>query len=269
MIQPENDFCFCTLALGEKYRFLAQNLARDIAQYSPGTFFVILTDRPQDFKDEQNILAFEHHQQGILKCFHDRRFVIAKSLSLFRVAIHIDSDTKLVGNVPQYQWLPGLTSGEYRNIVKHAQNQRSPHRQMLIQALAAKLGVSLEVVNHVEESLFVIARDGGKELEFIRQWDRIGRSLEMNGIHEGDGNAIGLAAAKVGWTIRSEGWEGLSQVREHIGITWNKQNLQPLTLSRVAKIRNFFESQKRRIGYHYRLNKARLIALQDFDFYYR
>lgn len=47
MVQQENKFCFCTLALGKKYRALALLLAKDIEKYSPHTSFVILTDNPQ------------------------------------------------------------------------------------------------------------------------------------------------------------------------------------------------------------------------------
>jgi len=270
MIESKQDFCFCTLALGQQYRILAQELGKEIEKYSPGTYFVVLTDRPKDFTNFPNILAFKHQQKGILKCYHDRRFVLKKALELFRVAIHIDSDTKLLEPIPNdIKWLPGITSGTYRNIIEHAQNKRSPKRQEAIKDLAGKLDISLENTNHVEESLFIIARDGGKEIEFIKQWDRIGRYLEMKGIHEGDGNAIGLAASKVGWTFRSEGWKEIEKCRKHAGITWNKQKKISKDITLAEKVYGFFDLQKQRVGYHYRLNRDRFIALKDFNFYYK
>lgn len=272
MNTAQKDFAFCTLALGQKYHQLTQTLAQEIQQYSPGTYFVVLTDNPQFFGNNSNVLAFKHHQRGILKCYHDRRFVLEKALSKFRVAIHIDSDSTILGEIPDIEWLPGLTSGAYRNILEHSQNQINPHRKQLIQNLGQKLGVSLENANHVEESLFVIARDNGKEIEFIKQWDKIGRYLEMNGVHEGDGNAIGLAAAKVGWKIQETGWHTLKKVVEHRGITWNKaptKNESSSSNQNSRIVSHFWDRQKQRIGYHYRLNRDRLIGLTDINFYYK
>ncbi|MGE5659013.1 MAG: hypothetical protein ACM37W_20660 [Actinomycetota bacterium] len=271
MMPTPQDFCFCTLALQKQFRRLAQNLARDIEKYSPGTSFVILSDDPQDFRNYPNVLAFKHHQQGILKCYNDRQFVLKKALSLFPVAIHIDADTKLTDYVPDdIEWQPGITTGEFKAILNHGKNSRTPALQQMFKELAAKLGVSIEEVNHIEEGLYIITRDGGREIDFLRQWEKIGRYIEMKGSHDGDGNAMGLAVAKVGWTVKTEGWERLNQVRHHSYITSHRHSSleanKPLSLTQ--KISSFWDLQKRRIGYHYRLNKARIIALKDFDFYY-
>jgi len=50
-MQKEKYFCFCTLAISKKYRQYAKKLAKDIEKYSPGTKFVILTDKLKDFKN--------------------------------------------------------------------------------------------------------------------------------------------------------------------------------------------------------------------------
>ena len=76
--KSEKDFCFATLALGKKYRVLALLLAEDLEKYSPNTSFVILTDNPREFSGRSNVLAFKHRQQGV-KCWHDKRFVLAKA----------------------------------------------------------------------------------------------------------------------------------------------------------------------------------------------
>ncbi|MGV0027485.1 hypothetical protein [Phormidesmis priestleyi] len=94
-IAPSKDFCFCTLALGKKYRILAKQLAENLSTYSPETSLVVLSDRPQDFQNCQNVLAFKHHQQGVLYCFNDKRFVLAKALEYFEAAVHIDADTQI------------------------------------------------------------------------------------------------------------------------------------------------------------------------------
>jgi hypothetical protein len=53
--KSEKDFCFATLALGKKYRYLALLLAEDLEKYSPNTSFVILTDNPREFSVRSNV----------------------------------------------------------------------------------------------------------------------------------------------------------------------------------------------------------------------
>ncbi|MGV0027486.1 hypothetical protein [Phormidesmis priestleyi] len=101
-----------------------------------------------------------------------------------------------------------------------------------------------------------MARDGGKEKEFFHEWGKIAHFLEMNRIHSGDGNLMGLAAAKVSWTVAREGWEQLNQVRQHLNASYQEEELR------------LVEKMKRRFGYHYRLNRARLIALRNVSFFY-
>jgi hypothetical protein len=44
MIDPLNDYAFCTLALGEKYVLLAQKIAANLAEKAPGKMLITLTD---------------------------------------------------------------------------------------------------------------------------------------------------------------------------------------------------------------------------------
>ncbi|MBD2296877.1 hypothetical protein H6G06_26220 [Anabaena sphaerica FACHB-251] len=255
MSQEQKDYCFCTLALGKKYRLLTQQLAQDLEKYSPGTYLVIYTDEPQDFSQTHNTLAFKYQQQGILHCYHDRRFVIEKALSKFPVAIHIDADTKILSNVPEITHTSGIV-GRQENLLEHVKKY-SPERLPYIEKIASKLDIPLENASFVGESLYIVGRDDGKETDFIKYWGMIGSYLELHRIHAGDGNAIGLAAAKVGWTINSESWSGLHQVTKHFDA------------SHTPEPKNWVKNLRRRVGYHYRFNKARLTALQKFDFYYK
>ncbi|MCA1990918.1 MAG: hypothetical protein LDL41_02565 [Coleofasciculus sp. S288] len=258
MNQQEKEFCFCTLALGNKYRLLAKELARDLEQYSPGTVLVVGTDSPKDFKACNNVLAFKLKQAGILHCYHDKRFVIDKALSRFRVAIQIDADTRIVDNVPDpIEWLPGITAGHLENLVEHVETY-TPERLESLKEIALKLNIPLEKTTYVGESLFFVSRDGGKEKEFIKHWDTIARYLELKGIHSGEGNAIGMAAAKAGLKIgNSSGWETLNKIKRHMDASYEK------------KPKKFWHSFQRRLGYHYRLQRTRIAALTNFDFYYR
>ncbi|MBD2778464.1 hypothetical protein [Iningainema tapete] len=251
----QKDFCFCTLALGKKYRLLAQQLAQDLANNVTDTFLVIYTDDTQDFSSYTNVLAYQHKQQGILNCYNDKRLVLAKALEKFNAAVFVDADTRILNNIPfAVQWKPGITAGHCENLIEHV-TKYNPERLKPLKKVALKLNLPLDNTNYVGECLFVIARDEGRELEFFKQWGRIGRYLELRGIHGGEGNTIGLAAAKVGWNVNRDGWQAIRKITKHIGVShqYNQETV--------------WDKLKLRIGYHYRLNLARLMALKDFTFF--
>lgn len=271
MSESKKDFCFCTLALGEKYRILVKRLAEELNHYSPGTSLIVYTDVPEDLSSCHNIIAFPHKSQGILYCFHDRRLVIEKALSLFRVAIHIDADTTIINEVPEIDWEPGITSGKdkFQNIIAHLDakekylGEKIPREREAFIKLASKLNISLDNTYWIQESLYIIARDGGKEKEFIKQWGKIGRYLELQQIHRGDGNAIGLAAVSVGWTINTHGFQDLVKVRKHLDASKDQMEKLP-----SSKLKTMGDQLQFKLKYHSRLNWARLQALKEWDFYY-
>jgi hypothetical protein len=250
------DFCFCTLALRPKYRLLARQLAETIERFAPGIQLVVLTDSPQDFAQNQNVLAFQCWQQGILHCYHDKRFAIEKALEHFDAAIMVDADTRLTAEIPtNFVWKSGLTARHQEKLMEHVELY-NPERITPIKKVAAKLHLNPDVA-YVGESLFVVKKDQGKEKEFIKYWGMIGRYLELQGVHAGSGISIGLAAAKVGLPVLHDEQLGqIDRAREHLDASHQKNK------------RNRWDQLARRIGYHYRLNKSRLQALGNFSFYY-
>ncbi|MDX2097026.1 MAG: hypothetical protein SFW36_04555 [Leptolyngbyaceae cyanobacterium bins.59] len=237
-----------------------------MATYSPNTFLVVYTDLPQDFKDFPNVLAYKHSRQGVLYCYDDKRFAIGKALTKFRSVIFVDADTRIFSPVPDnIEWPPGIVCEGFVKILEHPPNQRDPARHQSIQELAKKLDVCLDETSWIHENLFVITRDGGKEQEFIKQWGRVGRYFEIKGVNTKDGNPIGLAVAKVGWTVTNDRWDELNKIREHTFIHWE--------LEAEQKILTFWDKVNRKLQVdrwkrEYRLLKARLMTLQDLDFYY-
>ena len=127
----------------------------------------------------------------------------------------------------------------------------------LYSLLASKLNISLDGANWIGESLYIITKDDGKEKEFLKAWDIIAKYMELHGFHGGDGNAMGLAAAKVNLNINlnQEPYISLRKITKHQDASYIKKS--------------FLEKWNLRINYHYRLNKARLLALKDYNFYYR
>lgn len=256
MTTSQKNFCFCTLALGKKYRIMAQDLAKDLEQYSPGTLIYIFSDKPQHFKEQKNVVNFRHHQQGTQRCSNDRRIILQRVLADFPIAIHIDADTRIKGDLPNIiDCSPGIT-GLSENLVSHITKNR-PQSVNIIKSVATKLDIPLDEAQWIGESLYIVARDGGKEEEFFRLWGLIASYAELKGMHGGDGNLMGLAASKIGWKVTlNQSWQTLNQITEHLDASHSVKRSQ-------------WEQLQRRIGYHYRLNKQRLLALKDFNFYYR
>jgi len=256
MTQTTQNFCFSALAFNEKYRLMVKKMSQDLAKYAPHLTLIVGTDEPRDFENCQNVIAFPLYQKGILHCYHDKRFVVEKALSMYDVAIQIDADTNIVDYIPEIiSFTPSVIGGTEKNMVHHVQ-QYTPKRLVHIEKVASKLALDLSKAQYVGESLMIFSRDNGKEEDFLRYWGMIGTYFELNGIHAGEGNAIGLAALKVGWQVeRNQDWETIHKLALHFDA------------SRTLK-KTSWEQLKRRLGYHYRLNKTRLKALNNFGFYY-
>ncbi|AUT03232.1 hypothetical protein CLI64_24025 [Nostoc sp. CENA543] len=268
MVTSAKDFCFCTLALGSKYRGLAKELAAGLELHFPGIILLVYTDQPQDLSDRHNIIAVKHSQQGIRYCYNDKRFVIGEALSKYHSVIWVDADTKIVAGIPDdIQWSPGITSGNFLPIFEHSRNKKVPKRLELIKKLGTKLGVETENVKYVHEDLFIITRDGGKEQEFIQQWGIIANYFELNGIHQGEGNSIGLAASKVGWSVNSHNYEIVKKALQHTYASREKDSRK--FWDKLKDPKAVSEKIQRQLSYYYRLNLARLLTLRNFNFYYR
>ncbi len=252
------NFCFTVLALKPKYQLLAKKLAQDIDKYSPGTTIVIGTDNPKAFKGCSNVFAFQLNKKGILNCYHDKRFVIKKALTKFQVVIQIDADTRINSPLPEsINQSTGLAVLHIENLLEHVQKY-NPERLRDICKLADKLEIDIDKVSYTGDSLFALSADEDKTSEFMRQWDLIARYLELHGIHSGEGNAMGLAAAKVGLEIIQPSWlKTINQVQHH------------LDASGFRSRTTLWNNLTRRMDYHYRLSKARIMAFKDFNFYYR
>lgn len=252
----KKDFCFSTLALGKRYRKMAQKLGSELEKYSPNTMLFVGTDEPKDFASQKNIIAFKLIQQGILHCYHDKRFVVEKALSMFNTTIQIDADTNLIGDLPEtINNDASVIGGVNENMMTHVK-KFNPERVIHIEKVAAKLDLDVEKAKYIGESLMIFTRDKGKEQDFLNYWGEIGRYLELKGIHAGSGNAIGLAALKVGWKIeQTPDWEKIHQIASHFDASHHNK-------------RTKWQQLKRRLAYHYRLNKTRLDALANFSFYY-
>lgn len=290
----EEDFCFCTFTSGPIYRALTKLLALDLEKYAPGIAFIVLTDKPEDFNKNSNVLAFKHNRQAI-SYHHERRFSIAKSLSMYNSCIYLDADIRICAPVPKdMQWLPGITARSCTYMINHIQEQiqkKAPHRSKKIEdfefykKMACRLGLDIEAdrVMYLNEFLFVVTRDSGKELEFLRYWDKLAIYSALNGHFEDPGFPIGMAAKKSGLVLRRDEMEGFDFFDDRIEkIKISKGQSEPDskreyfdTQYRIEHPkRSFFQKVAnkvwRKIDFSYRTIRLRIVTvIQDFDFYYR
>ncbi|MBW4445652.1 MAG: hypothetical protein KME38_01930 [Spirirestis rafaelensis WJT71-NPBG6] len=293
MNQAEPEFCFCTIAFGKKYRALALLLAQDIERYSPKTSFIVLTDNPSDFNKQPNILAFKHRSQSV-KFYHDKRFAIAKALSLFNSCIFIDADMRILAPVPaDMQWIkkPGIAARtceimpkKYAKVLAGTATAKLGREFKVTKKAAQKLNLDLEneKVKFVYEYLFAVTKDFGRELEFLKQWETLANYFELNGIYDGEGNAIGLAAAKAGLDVRLSEMEGISFFKDKTELVRIQKGQ-----SKIEEMSIYFEQQKmleypkrsllekvaaklgQSITHLYNLVRLRIVTLSKFNFYYR
>jgi hypothetical protein len=292
-MKTEPEFCFCSLAFCQRYRDLALLLAKDIEKYSPNTYFIVLTDKISDFSQQPNVLAFKHRRQSV-KFYHDKRFAIAKALSMFNSCIFMDADTRILAPVPaDMEWIkePGITARVYESMPKkYAKVIAGTAGVKLLQEFevskkaAEKINLELsdENIKFVYEYLFAVTKDSGKELEFLKQWEIIANYSELNGLYDSEGNAIGLAAAKVGLPVRRSEMEGISFFKDRVELVRIQKGQ-----SKMEEMSVYFQQQRmleypnrsilekivvklgKIIGYLYNLLRLRIVTLSNFDFYYR
>jgi hypothetical protein len=296
MTEQKSDFCFCTFASGSIYRALAKNLVSDIKQYAPQTPTIVFTDKPSEFVDnsDRNLLVFEHKKQGVF-AYHERRFAIAKSLSMFDTCMYLDADVRLCAPVPQNrQWLPGITARSCTNMIKHFQERINKTGSSaaiaakefeFFQQMARKLDINSEQqeITWINEFLFVITKDAGKEREFLNLWHKLALYAELKGLYKHPAYAIGLAAAKTGFSIRHDVMEGLDFFDDRIErIRISLGQSDPNAKKNYFEVQQKIENQPRSLlqkilrkinnwlDYFYHSIRLRIkTMLDDFEFYYR
>ncbi|AUT01297.1 hypothetical protein CLI64_13280 [Nostoc sp. CENA543] len=200
-MNESKDFCFCTLAVGERYRQHTKMLAQDIQQYTPNISLCVLTDYPDDFQEFPQVMAFKHQLKSV-NGYHDKRFVLDKALSLFESCMFIDSDVRILGNFfREMNWSLGITARAGCSLINHMKSLNNPHKTKTIQEVSQKLNIDLQKVQWFHEFMFVMRRQDGLETEFFALWQNIAYFFEMRGIYNSEGVVMGLAAAKLGIDI--------------------------------------------------------------------
>ena len=200
-MNTSQEFCFCTLAVGNRYRAHAQMLAEDIQNHMPSTILCVLTDRPEQFARFPHVMAFKHELQSV-KGYHDKRFVLKKALSLFESCMFLDSDVRVLGPaVEELNWSPGITARAGSSLATRIQIITNQNELNVIKEAAQKLNVDVQQAQWLHEFMFVMKRQNGLEADFFELWQTISYFFELQGIYDGEGYAMGLAAARIGMTF--------------------------------------------------------------------
>jgi hypothetical protein len=283
--QSLEKMCFCTLALGRRYRKHAAILAEDLQKYAPTYKFVVLTDRPKDFNDLENTIALNYRQQTI-GVYHDKKEVIRQALQRFDSCLFLDADVRILDNIPEsLEWPPGITayhrSSLEKRLKRHSEAQK---HQDLIRAMIEKLGLEEEDPNLkiIIEYCFAVSKDSGKEVDFLDTWDKLAVFFEINNFTNQECFAIGLAARKAGLNTYYQGetMDKIKFFKDHIeklkvkgGQPMSSQALECLEQHRKIEFehRTFFHKVLRKaipkIRKTYLQIHLRLITFQDPDFY--
>jgi hypothetical protein len=256
-----NSYCFCGLALGKKYRLCAIDVAQDLEKYHPGIQYLILTDDPSDFRDLTNVIALKHVQDSIMFPYNDRRFAIEKALERYDMAIQIDTDIRLLKPLIFPEKLDNLDGifATIKNLKTHL-TRYQPENIPYYERIAKKLDIDFESAPYIGEFVFSVGKNQKKEQDFIHYWGIIAKYLEIHRIHGADGPVMGLAVAKAGLLTYPSEWPNMIEHEfvEHLKFSSGKKRIQKSQLEKLQF----------RLAYHYRLNKERLLALKDFNFYY-
>ena len=193
------EVCYTSLALGRLYNQHALQLAKDIALFSPKIPFVALTDRPHLYKNLNGVLAIKHTPQSV-GIYHDKLFCIKESLSRFNTCIFLDADCRLLGDFAQSrQWKPGITAKSCCSLQKHLTRNSKPQTVKAYE-LACQVAqfyrLNLEDARFVIEIAFIVSHIEDSISVFIQTWEEIRDTFESQGIFNGEGMAIALAALR-------------------------------------------------------------------------
>lgn len=215
--QQNNDYCFGTLALGERYCLLAKQLARDLEQFTDRPLLV-LTDNVHHFSGMNNVIAIFHRKRSV-RGYNDKLCVFRKALHSFNTCIMLDADMRILAPITLTEevFQPGITAYRVRSweyTVEEANSgppaQWRTENLRIMKLLRRELALQQPdaEIPFVVEFLFSITRTHNTE-EFLRTWNRIAEFCERNGFFIHVGFSIGLAALLDRVPISKHGFEGL------------------------------------------------------------
>ncbi len=233
------DFCFCTLALGQKYSELAKQLAGDLARFAPGAPFVIFSDCPSTFRDLSNVKVFSHKRRSVLG-YNDKLCVISNALRLHRTCIFLDADGRIFDKVELEDEIfePGLRAYKIRSWAYNRNEALNniPHswargglRMMRLFRQELALKESDDNIPFILEFLFSVTKSD-KSDQFLQKWEDLAQFCESRYFFLHEGYSIGLAAVLTGFPLSQHDFGGLNFF-ESLGIPLSEHLARSKTLT--------------------------------------
>lgn len=208
--------CFAILALGKQYRFHARELLNDLEFFAPDVPVIVLTDRPLEFKQHPNARVSAFKPDGILRYYHDKRFLIERAMDGFETCMIIDANTRITSPVevnPKFEI--GISAYVTQSLKEHFGQELNDERSArfkrfmsvdktvkLVYQAAEQLGVDPAEVGFIYEFMYAVTGESTILRPFLSYWDQLAHYMDYHGVAWSEGYAIGIAAAKVGLPIR-------------------------------------------------------------------
>lgn len=228
--------CFCTASFGDKYLKFAQLLAQDLQEFAPQSPFLVVTDQPAHFRHFPNVIAVKHRCRGV-QSYHERRYAIHYGLEIADSVMCIDSDVRICAPVPQkISFLPGLTARSCGSLSKHMAKRfrkttsENIKKQAIIAQMADRVGISLDdpTLRFINEFLFVVTQDGGREHHFLDIWGDLAIYADTLGMFKHPTYAMTLAASKAGFKVYRDEMPGLKFFDDRVVLyELQRQGLEP------------------------------------------
>lgn len=206
----------CTLATGSDYRAMARRLIVDLSSFAPGVPVCLGTDRPAQFRGMRGVSVIRiAGVDGRWQRYNAKRLVLRRAIAAAQTAVFIDADSRVTAPLPVTARWPAGLSAAHENLRAHLQRWWPANFEEVRDAAHA-IGVPLDSAPWIGESLYVLARDGGREQDFIKWWAYLGLRICRTGFRGGEGNIMGLAAAKAGLPVRWGPWARLKESVSHL-----------------------------------------------------
>jgi hypothetical protein len=195
---------------------MAQRLIGDLSSFAPGVPICLATDRPAQFRRLRGVsVILIAGIDGRWQRYNAKRFVIGRALAGAQTAVFIDADSRVKAHIPMaVKWPAGL-SAAHENLLAHLERWW-PSKFEEVRGAAHAIGAPLDSAAWIGESLYVVARDGGRELDFIMWWADLALRICRTGFRGGEGNIMGLAAAKAGLSVSWGPWAQLKASVSHL-----------------------------------------------------
>lgn len=188
----------------------------------------MLVDRPEDIVPRPNLHTQTYQPEGALRRYHDKRLLVRAGLDAgHATVVVIDGNSRLVENLPsKLELRTGVNAFITQPVLEHLREEdaaastrkrfaSTARQRRCLERAAHELGISLEKVTFIQESIYALHGPEDILRQFVECWGRLGRFMDFHGLAWSEGFAIGLAAAAVGLEVHENRFLPMSSFYKH------------------------------------------------------